>query len=81
MELFEEIVLILYKDINNLQEDGKELDITSLSKNIEKELNLSSRQSYHSDDYKKEINKINKKRKFLCCYRCNIFWSYNYLNT
>ena len=73
MELFEEIVLILYKDINNLQEDGKELDITSLSKNIEKELNLSSRQSYHSDDYKKEINKINKKRKFLCCYRCNIF--------
>ena len=73
MELFEEVVLILYKDINNLQEDGKELDITSLSKNIEKELNLSSRQSYHSDDYKKEINKINKKRKFLCCYRCNIF--------
>ena len=73
MELFEEIILILYKDINNMQEDGKGLDITSLSKNIENELNLSSRQSYHSDDYKKEINKINKKRKFLCCYRCNIF--------
>ena len=73
MELFEEVVLILYKDINNLQEDGKELNITSLSKNIENELNLSSRQSYHSDDYKKEINKINKKRKFVCCYRCNIF--------
>ena len=73
MELFEEIILILYKDINNLQENGKELDIISLSKNIEKELNLSSRQSYHSNDYKKEINKINKKRCCFCCPRCVIF--------
>ena len=74
MELFEEIVYILFKDIKTIQEDEKQLnDTSSFSKNIENELNLSSRQSYHSDDYKKEINKINKKRKILCCYRCNIF--------
>ena len=74
MELLEEIVLILFKDIKTIQEDEKQLSNTaSFSKNIENELNLSTRQSYHSDDYMKEINKINKRRKFLCCYSCNIF--------
>ena len=74
-ELFEEAIKLLYNDITNLEEDAKEFD-TSLffSKNIEDELNLSSTgQSYHSNEYKKEIIKINKKRICFCCPRCVIF--------
>jgi GTPase SAR1 family protein len=75
MELFEETIKLLYVDIINMEEDGREFD-TSISfyKNIETELNLSSTgQSYHSNEYKKEINKINKKRCCFFCPRCEIF--------
>ena len=75
IELFEEAIKLLYNDITNLEEDAKEYD-TSLSfyKNIEDELDLnSSGQSYHSNEYKKEIDKINKKRICFCCPRCEIF--------
>jgi GTPase SAR1 family protein len=75
IELFEEAIKLLYNDITNLEEDAKEYD-TSLSfyKNIEDELNLnSSGQSYHSREYKKEIDKINKKRICFFCPRCEIF--------
>jgi len=75
MELFEEAIKLLYNDITNLEEDAKEFDTSlSFSKNIEDELNLSSTgQSYHSNEYKKEIIKINKKRICFCCPRCVIF--------
>ena len=75
MELFEEVINLLYNDITNLEEDAKEFDVSySFYKNIESELNLSNTgQSYHSNEYKKEINKINKKRSvYFCCYRCEI---------
>ena len=75
MELFEETIKLLYVDIINMEEDGKEFDTSySFYKNIETELNLSSTgQSYHSNEYKKEIYKINKKRCCFCCPRCVIF--------
>lgn len=76
MELFEKTINILYSEITNMEEGAKEFDVSmSFDKNIENELNLSSTgQSYHSNEYKKEIDKINKKRKIcLCCYKCTIF--------
>ena len=75
MELFEETIKLLYADVINMEEDGREFDTSvSFYKNIETELNLSSTgQSYHSNEYKKEINKINKKRCCFCCPRCVIF--------
>jgi len=75
MELFDEAIKLLYNDITNMDEDVKEFDISeSFYKNIEDELNLSSTgQSYHSNEYKKEIKKINKKRICFCCPRCEIF--------
>lgn len=73
-ELFEELIIILYNDIRNFEIENKEFDVSiSFSKSIENELNLSSSgRSYHSEDYKKEITKINKKRNGYCCIRCNI---------
>ena len=76
MQLCENIISLLFNDIKNMEENAKEFDVNlSFYKNIETELNLSSAgQSYHSDDYKKEINKINKKRNgFFWCFRCSIF--------
>ena len=75
MELFEEITILLYNDITNFEEDAKEFDVSlSFYKNIENELNLSNTgQSYYNDEYKKEINKINKKKRaYFCCYKCEI---------
>lgn len=75
MQLLEESINILFNDIKSMEEDAKEFDVSlSFSQNIEKELNFSSSgQSYHSNEYKKEVNKINKKRRvFLCCHRCSI---------
>jgi len=74
-ELFEETVKLLFVDIINMEEDGREFDTSvSFYKNIETELNLSSTgQSYHSNEYKKEIYKINKKRCCFICPRCMIF--------
>ena len=75
-ELFKDLIIILYNDIQNLENENKEMDLSfSFYKNIENELNLSSsgRSSYHSEDYKKEIDKINKKRNGYCCIRCTIF--------
>ena len=75
-ELFEEAIKLLLFDIKNIHEDKKLFDIPlSAYKSIENEINLSAEEkSYHSDEYKKEINRINKKRRFcLCCYRCTIF--------
>ncbi len=76
IQLFENIIILLFNDIKNLEEDVKEFDISfSFYKNLEQELNISSAgQSYHSNEYKKEIKKINKRRRFsLCCFRCSIF--------
>ena len=75
IELFEETVKLLFVDIINMEEDGREFDTSvSFYKNIETELNLSSPgKSYHSNEYKKEINKINKKRCCFICPRCMIF--------
>lgn len=75
MQLLEESINILFNDIKSMEEDAKEFDVSlSFSRNIENELNFSSSgQSYHSNEYKKEVNKINKKRRvFLCCHRCSI---------
>ena len=74
-ELFEDIIIILYSDIQNFEIENKEFDVSlSFCKNLETELNLSSSgRSYHSKDYKKEVNKINKKRSGFCCIRCIIF--------
>ena len=75
IELFDETIKLLYNDIINLEEDSKEFDSSLFFyKNIEDELNInSSEESYHSNEYKKKINKINKKRFFFCCPRCEIF--------
>ena len=75
MELFEEAIKLLYHDITNMEEDAKEFGSSlSFYKNIEDELNLSpTEQSYHSNEYEKEINKINKKKTYFCCARCEIF--------
>ena len=74
-ELFDEAIKLLYNDIINLEEDSKEFDSSLFFyKNIEDELNLNSpEQSYHSNEYKKKINKINKKSLWFCCPRCEIF--------
>ena len=74
-ELFEDIIIILYSDIQNFEIENKEFDVSlSFCKNLETELNLSSSgRSYHSKDYKKEVNKINKTRSGFCCIRCIIF--------
>ena len=75
-ELFEDVIKLLLFDITNIKEDKKPFDVPlSAYKGIENEINLSSdEKSYHSDEYKKEINRINKKRRVhLCCYRCTIF--------
>ena len=75
-ELFEDVIKILYFDIKNMENDAKVFDVgLNYYKDVENEINLSTKEnSYHSDEYKKEINRINKKRKvYLCCYRCSIF--------
>ena len=75
-DLFEDAIKLLLFDISNIKEDKKPFDVSlSAYKGIEDEFNLSTdKKSYHSDEYKKEINRINKKRKvYLCCYRCTIF--------
>ena len=75
MQLFEDVIKLLFNDIENMEEDVKEFDISlSFYKSIEKDLNISSSgQSYHSNEYRKEINKINKKNSCCCCTRCSIF--------
>ena len=75
-QLCETVINILFNDIKNMEDDAKDFDVSlSFYKNIENDLNISSSgKSYHSDDYKKQINKINRKRKvYFCCFRCTIF--------
>ena len=75
-QLCENVINILFNDIRSMEDEAKDFDVSlSFYKNIESDLNISSSgKSYHSDDYKKEINKINRKRKvFFCCFRCSIF--------
>ena len=75
-QLLENVINLLFNDIKNMEYDAKKIDNSlSFYKNNETELNISfSGRSYHSKDYKKEIAKINKKRKvYFCCYRCSIF--------
>ena len=75
-ELFEDAIKLLLFDIQIIKEDNKVFNgPLSEFKGIENDINLSSQiKSYYNEEYKKEIKRINKKRKvYLCCYRCAIF--------
>ena len=74
-ELLNEIALILYKSINEMEKSTNEICLEGDSIFIDNKLEINSKQnSYHDIDYKKEINKINKpNNKPCCCLICEIF--------
>lgn len=75
-ELFEDTLKLLFFDVNNMENDNKMFDVSlSYYKSLENEINLSYQEkSYHNKEYKKEIKKINKKRRAnFCCLNCTIF--------
>ena len=74
-ELLNEIALILYKSIKEMEKTTSETCLEGDSILIDNKLEINNKQnSYYDIDYKKEIHKINKSNnKPCCCLICEIF--------
>ena len=72
-ELFDEISSLLYKTVKDLENVGHEQYQTENDLSlIDNKIEIANRQSYFDDEYKNEVNKINKTNNKGCCLYCNI---------
>jgi GTPase SAR1 family protein len=72
-ELFDEISCLLYKTVKDLENVGNEQYKTENDLSFtDNKIEIGNRQSYFDDEYKNEVNKINKTNNKGCCLYCNI---------
>jgi len=71
-KLLDEIVILFFKSLNSIQIKNKCIYKTEGETTIiENKLEINRQQSYHDDDYKNEVHKINDSTS--CCLHCIIF--------